>query len=186
MGKYILPFFVVFFFEGDLAYASSHSVVNETLNDIEIKPSHHKMKLVGTANFKFLWWDIYQSFLYSPNGRYDNDSSELIFEITYRKSFSQKDLITETISQWKHLNIDEKDYLKFIDDLQSIWPNIRSSDVLTFIVINEKSYFYHNDSFRGVIKDKNFPSLFLSIWLSPNTSQPFLRAKLLGEEELTL
>jgi len=50
-------------------------------------------------------------------------------------------------------------------------------------VLNNQSVFYFNDVKVGSIEEKEFGELFLSIWLSPKTSQKKLRNQLLGEIE---
>jgi len=48
-------------------------------------------------------------------------------------------------------------------------------------VQDNKSIFYFNNLKVGVIERAEFSQLFLAIWLSEKTSEPELKAELLGE-----
>ena len=77
----------------------------------------------------------------------------------------------------------KNDYRQFIPLLTDIWPNISAGDSLTLLIKDQKSFFYFNDTYIGHVENESFGPLFLSIWLSPKTSQKSLRKKLLGVEK---
>ncbi|TYK66213.1 chalcone isomerase family protein [Colwellia echini] len=139
---------------------------------------------VGRAQFTVLFWDIYNSTLYTELGRYNhNDRPEsMLFKIEYLKDISTDDLIERTVQQWQHLDIAKEQYHHFIPMLQDIWPEISAGDSLAMLVNGDQSIFYFNNVQAGIIDDHRFSRIFLDIWLSPNTSQPKLREQLLGEE----
>ncbi len=137
-------------------------------------------KEVGSAKFRVLFWDIYQSRLASPSGKYDPDET-FLFEITYLRDIKSKDLIERTIEQWEHIGLEESQYQGYLGQIQALWPDISKGDKLSMYVTNELTAFYYNDSFRGIVEDPNFAGDFVAIWLSENTSQPSLRRQLLGE-----
>lgn len=139
-----------------------------------------KMQEVGKAKFSVLFWDIYQSRLLTQNGKFEHLSQDVIFEITYLKDINKEDLLTRTVEQWQHLEIAPEMYQQFTSPLLTIWPNIKAGDSLLMRVENGISEFYFNQTYIGQINDERFAPLFLSIWLAPNTSQPDLRAQLLG------
>ncbi|MDX2369097.1 MAG: chalcone isomerase family protein [Colwellia sp.] len=144
--------------------------------------SQLNFKEVGSAQFSVLFWDIYNSTLYTKSGSYSHDASteSLIFEIEYLKDITRDDLLERTIQQWKYLKIPEAGYNKFIPILKTIWPDISSGDKLAMLVKNKQSVFFFNNVRVGHIEQKEFSKLFLDIWLSPNTSQTKLRKQLLG------
>jgi hypothetical protein len=137
----------------------------------------------GTTTFSILFWDLYKSTLYSTSGKYplSSKSESLIFHINYLTNISSEDLIVRTIEQWQHLDIEEKRYSHYVTELKKIWPNITDGDSLALLIQNNKSYFYFNDLYIGTIDDPYFGQLFIDIWLSKSTSQPTLRAELLGD-----
>ncbi len=147
--------------------------------------SQLNFKKVGSAKFSVLFWDIYNSTLYTKLGSYSHKNSpdSLLFEIEYLKDIKTNDLVDRTVQQWKYLDIPESEYSKFIPTLNAIWPDIVSGDKLSMLVLNNQSVFYFNDIKVGSIEEKEFGELFLSIWLLPKTSQKKLRNQLLGEIE---
>lgn len=140
------------------------------------------LKEVGSAPFSVLFWDIYNSILYTESGKYspENLSDTVIFEIEYYRDITSKDLLERTIEQWQYLDVPENHYKPFVPLLQEIWPDIAAGDKLTMVVHHHQSIFYFNGEKIGLIKQKEFSRLFLDIWLSPNTSEKKLRAQLLG------
>ncbi|MBU2891869.1 chalcone isomerase family protein [Colwellia sp. D2M02] len=150
------------------------------------------LTLVGSAKFSVLFWDIYHSHLYTPSGEYlvksnnngmTEKSPSLLFEIQYLRDITKQDLITRTIEQWQHLAITAEQYNKFIPVLEAIWPDIKTDDSLALLIDNNLSHFYFNGNHIGTIAHASFGPLFTAIWLDPNTSQPKLRAKLIGENK---
>ena len=137
----------------------------------------------GTATFSILFWDLYKSTLYSTSGKYplSSKSESLIFHINYLADISNEDLIVRTVEQWQHLNIDKNRYSQYVTALKKLWPNITDGDSLSLLIQNNKSHFYFNGLYLGTIDDSHFGQLFIDIWLSKNTSQPTLRAELLGD-----
>lgn len=137
---------------------------------------------VGNATFTFLFWDIYNSRLFTKTGKYDDNSGQdLLFKINYLKDISADELIKRTVEQWQHLKYDESKYQHYIPKMKAIWPDIKSGDSLTLYRKNQTTIFYFNNEEVGNINDKSFSNLFLDIWLSNNTSQPKLRKQLIGE-----
>ncbi|MBU2872117.1 chalcone isomerase family protein [Colwellia sp. E2M01] len=141
------------------------------------------VKEVGSAKFSVLFWDIYNSTLYTPTGEYSytEKANKLIFKIEYLKDISSADLIERTVEQWQHLNIPKAQYSAFIPRLQAIWPDISAGDSLAMLVENNTAIFYFNNDQIGMVEQPEFYQLFLDIWLSPKTSQAKLRSQLLGE-----
>jgi hypothetical protein len=139
---------------------------------------------VGEATFSILFWDLYQSQLRTTSGRYPIflESEQLIFQIRYLTDISNDNLIMRTIEQWQHQGISKGIYQQYIEKLATIWPNIKKGDRLAMLMQKDKSVFYFNDQYIGAINDDVFGQLFVNIWLGDSTSEPSLRAQLLGEE----
>ncbi len=172
-------FIILLFIEAMLPVANA-----KTKNLPERLPEDYNQlafKQVGTAKFSVLFWDIYNSTLYTKSGSYlhDNSLESLLFKIEYLKDISTVDLLKITVKQWKHLNIAESQYTPYISRLKSIWPDVSAGDSLTMLVKGKKSVFYFNNVKVGVIPEQEFSKIFLDIWLSPDTNQPQLRAQLL-------
>ena len=180
MNKY---YFIVLFGLNLINYsARADSIANFDIDKLPSEIKTLNLKLVGNAKLSILFWDIYQSALYTPSGKYASEvmSDEIVFRIQYLRDITAKSLIERTIEQWRYLKIVEGQYEQFLPKLNLLWPDISSGDTLTLHLNKNRSLFYFNNTFIGSIDDPTFGSLFLSIWLSPNTSQKDLRAELLG------
>lgn len=138
------------------------------------------LKKVGDAKFSVLFWDIYTSELWTDTGRFESYHQPLAFEITYLRDIDKKDLLARTVDQWQHLAIEKAMFQPYEKQLLAIWPDIVAGDKLMLTTINGVGEFFYNGKFIGKVEDSNFVELFLAIWLSPKTSQPDLRAHLLG------
>lgn len=159
----------------------------QSLSSIERLPDNYEQlafKIVGKAKFSVLFWDIYNSSLYTKSGRYLNNSATVLFKIEYLKDITADDLLDRTIQQWQHLQRPKSQFSPYISKLKAIWPDISAGDSLTLLVADKKSIFYFNEQFIGVIEEQEFSQLFLDIWLSPNTSQADLRESLLEGNKL--
>ena len=148
------------------------------------------MKEVGQAKLTKFFFDIYQSRLLVHSAEFNTDlllnSKDkqsiypIAFKITYLRDIKSKYLVKETVKQWQHLNISEKEYGTFIPYLSQLWPNINKDDTLLLYISNNQSVFYLNNEYLGQINNMTFGMLFLNIWLSESTSEPELRQQLLG------
>ena len=136
---------------------------------------------VGEARLKFSFFKIYDSILFSADKRYESIEQEMTLSIDYLRNIPKKRIINAAVNQWEHLNFDTESIVKWSNEIESILPEIRKNDNLSFY---KDQYgfgeFYYNDKLIGKIDDKNFSEAFLSIWLSSDTSQPKLRKKLIG------
>lgn len=177
MPKLILTIVILLNSISAHTFAMTEDVLERLPNDFR----QLEFKEVGRAKFSVLFWDIYDSALYTKSGSYlHQDSVEsLLFKIDYLKGITTADLLERTIQQWQHLKVPESTYAPYLSTLKAIWPNISAGDSLTMLVDNGRSVFYFNNEKVGVIHQQEFSRLFLDIWLSPDTSQAQLRAQLL-------
>ena len=170
--------FIILLINGAISIANASNTIIDRL------PQNYgelAYKEVGSAKFSVLFWDIYNSTLYTKSGRYLHEQmpESLLFKIEYLKDITADELIERTVQQWQHLGIPKSQYANYIPKLEGIWPDISEGDSLTIFVKENKSIFYFNDKQVGDIKEKDFSQIFLDIWLSPKTSQAQLRAKLI-------
>ena len=153
----------------------------QTVNAQPLKINGASYNQVGKATFSVLWFDIYQSELFTPSGKYDKDEKNFVFRISYLKPISSEELIERTVEQWQHIQYPKEWYEKFLPRLKTLWPDIKAGDQLMMVTSENQSEFIYNGQSIGAIEDKQFGHLFIDIWLSPKTSQPKLRQRLLGD-----
>ncbi|MBD1575776.1 hypothetical protein HC723_04820 [Vibrio sp. S11_S32] len=158
---------------------SAHS--DEGLNLAQL----HKL---GQGKVQYLFWDLYQAELFASHRNVDQSDTKAL-RLTYLKSISKNDLLEATQDQWQRLGITSNQTDVWLAELDKIWPNVSSGNQLTLLVNPQGvSTFYfashatHSVKAMGSIKDVDFGPAFLSIWLSPKTSEPKLRQQLLGSQ----
>lgn len=141
------------------------------------------LKLVGEGKMSFLFWDVYLARLYTPSGDYKNTLSPMALEFNYLMDIEAKDLIEETVNQWRKQKMQQhEDEKLWTEQLFAIWPDVAEGDQLLFVVDeNHHSRFYHNQNLVGTIESKDFSKRFSAIWLSEKTTAPKVRKKLLGD-----
>ena len=145
----------------------------------------NKLQQVGEARFQFLFWDVYDSALFSQDGQYVASVDVAVqlplkLKIKYLREIKADDLVENTVEQWQHLGLDEHAIAKHTSRITDLWPNIKDQDQLALVVTPEASYFYFNDEPLGQALPVEFGVDFLQIWLSEQTSQPKLRKKLIS------
>lgn len=140
------------------------------------------MQKVGQAKLEILFWDIYQSSLYSADGQYTDQQLPLALEIHYLRDIDADELVEKTADEWRKLGLDSKQTQTWLNRLGDIWPDLKKGDEL-LIVVNQdsSSVFYYNQRLLETIQDPEFGPSFLRIWLDKNGSFPKLRKKLIGE-----
>ncbi|MEL0629862.1 chalcone isomerase family protein [Psychromonas aquatilis] len=139
-------------------------------------------KMVGNATFSYLLWDIYESYLSTPSGKFSFDENQdLLYKIQYLRNIKAADLVDETENQWQKIGLNKQQYTTYLSQLKSIWPDINKGDSLTLVAKGSYSGFYYNNTFIGQINDTQFAQVFMSIWLSNETTEPNIRKQLLGE-----
>ena len=172
------------------ALAMSTSLLASTPNnqssfntDLKVLNEQLKFHQIGETTFSFFFWDLYKSRLLTTSGKYpiNENNDKLIYEINYLRNISKDDLVKRTVEQWRHLELPNQSYQKFIPQLESIWPDITEGDTLSLLISQKTSHFYFNQRYIGRIDDPEFGQIFLDIWLAKNTSQPKLRSQLLGQ-----
>jgi hypothetical protein len=140
------------------------------------------LQMVGEARLKVLFWPVYDSRLFSADGKYLSGQRPLRLEIQYLRDIKSKDLVERTAAEWqaqKRFHPDQEDWLQ---SLAQLWPDVRKNDVIALELMEDRSSrFYVNGEFVGAIEHPLFGQHFLAIWLSPETTRPLLRQKLLGQ-----
>jgi hypothetical protein len=136
---------------------------------------------VGKARLSVLFFDVYDSTLKTPSGQYNGYREPVALEIHYLRDIKASALVQQTVKEWKSLGLSPETYESFLQPLETLWPDVKKGDSLTFVVLPDGSNtFYYNGRELGGLDHPQFGQHFLDIWLSPNTTRPELRAQLLG------
>ena len=141
-----------------------------------------ELQLVGQAHLKVLFWSVYHSRLYSPDGDYQLGERPLRLDIEYLMNIAAEDLVQRTADEWRAQQRTHQRQNQWLQSLAQIWPDVSSNDVISLeLGTDNRSVFFRNGEPLGTIDDPLFGQYFLDIWLSPDTTRPKLRRQLLGQ-----
>ena len=139
-----------------------------------------KKFLIGSANYSFLFWNIYDAELYSTSNKFN--SNELAIILKYNRSIEKETLVKETINDIKEQkNISKEQEEKWKSLLESIYIDTKINKKFIAIKINNKSIFYYNNKKLHETFDEEFNQLFFDIWLRSNSKNPNFTKTLLGQ-----
>jgi len=138
----------------------------------------------GAARLKVLFWDIYESSLYTPDGTWSEGVRPLRLDIRYLRAISALDLVKQTGKEWAEQGKSSPQHMVWQGELLSIWPDVTEGDVISLAIDpSGVSTFLFNGDAIGTIGDPQFGEDFAGIWLSPDTTRPALRRQLIGEAD---
>ena len=139
-----------------------------------------KKFLIGSANYSFLFWNIYDAELYSTSNKFN--PNELAIILKYNRSIEKETLVKETINDIKEQkNISKEQEEKWKSLLESIYIDTKTNKKFIAIKINNKSIFYYNNKKLYESFDEEFNQLFFDIWLRSNSKNPNFTKTLLGQ-----
>ena len=139
-----------------------------------------KKFLIGSANYSFLFWNIYDAELYSTSNKFN--SNELAIILKYNRSIEKETLVKETINDIKEQkNISKEQEEKWKSLLESIYIDTKKNKKFIAIKINNKSIFYYNNKKLHESFDEEFNQLFFDIWLRSNSKNPNFTKTHLGQ-----
>ena len=142
------------------------------------------LALVGEARLEVLFWSIYRSRLYCPDGVYEPGVRPLRLEIEYLRDIRSEDLVRRTAREWDKLGVTDPARERWLATLAELWPDVEENDVLAVELDEDnRATFSHNGRRLGTLEDPAFGQQFVAIWLSPESSRPELRLALTGKRE---
>jgi hypothetical protein len=129
-------------------------------------------------------FDVYDATLWvSPNFRADRfDQYPHALELTYLRSISGQAIAERSLKEMRRgmAPSPEQDG-RWLSAMQSAFPDVVKGDRITGLHNpGAGARFWFNGQPRSTIADPEFSRQFFGIWLSPNTSEPQLRAALLA------
>ena len=179
MTKSVLWLVAVFF----LFHAGAVANTNIDSPSIGTSLNLKQLKEVGKGQMSVLWFDVYRARLLSPQKEYQPQLYPQVLEITYLRKITAADLVDATVEQWQHLQYSAEDIESWKAVLVGLWPDVDEQHTLAFAAVSkDKGHFYFNGQPLGTITEAGFADAFVSIWLSEQSSQPALRAQLIGEK----
>nr|MBI1231064.1 hypothetical protein [Cytophagales bacterium] len=154
------------------SFASANTVAEQYVADA---------KIVGSGRLNVYLFDVYDAYLYAPDGKWSN-SKPYALKLKYLRNIKGKKIADKSIEQIREQGFDNEVKLAaWHRQMIQIFPDVTDGSELTGIYIpNLETQFFNRDEKIGTIKDPEFGKWFFGIWLSENTAAPKLRESLIG------
>ena len=138
-------------------------------------------ELVGSARLTFLFWDVYDAFLFAPKGIWSG-AGPFALKLTYLRDLKGAAIVARTIDEIEGQGFTDRDLLeKWRAQLSAIIPDVSNGVSLTGVRRADGTIlFYRGHALIGRVEDPLLADRFFGVWLDRKTSQPALRAQLLG------
>ena len=149
----------------------------------ELKAELPEARTLGTARMRYFGIDLYDAKLLAPMlKRSDYAASPFALEILYFRSFDGTAIADRSLKEMRRVgSISPEKEKSWLDAMRTAFPDVKSGDRVTaFHKPGVGARFFVNGLARASIDDPEFSRYFFGIWLSPNTSEPKMRADLLA------
>ncbi|MEJ6472800.1 chalcone isomerase family protein [Pseudoalteromonas piscicida] len=139
-------------------------------------------KQVGeTSRMTYLFWDVYDASLYAPQGNFSKERP-FVLELKYLRALNGKDIAVRSLQEMQKQGFENPTLgQQWLTQMKQIFPDV-SKNTRLFGVKTPAGYtqFYQGQELIGEVKDSDFTHWFFNIWLGEKTSEPQMRAELLG------
>jgi hypothetical protein len=141
--------------------------------------------LQGQGRLRYFGLHIYDAVLWSPTRVSAGNAvnSLLALELRYARDLSGALIAERSLREMKQVgDVTAADGQRWLEAMKGIFPDVKSGDRITGVHRpGQGAVFFINGRAAGDVRDALFAELFFGVWLSPRTSQPALRAALMGE-----
>ena len=147
----------------------------------EIADTIHAAKPYGQGTVTFLFLKAYDATLWTDAAHWSMASC-FALTLHYDMGFSSDELVARTMKEMQRVapGLDAAAQARYRAMLPRLFPEVKSGDTITALHMpGAPTRFFHNGAFVAASDDAAFAEPFFAIWLSPRTSDPALRAKLL-------
>ncbi|MFM7703683.1 MAG: chalcone isomerase family protein [Rubrivivax sp.] len=182
----LLPAATAALLEPGLARASSASAGAAALTPPrELSAEWPAARVQGRAQMRFLGLHVYDIRLWTvdaPVGAEDWPRRPLALEIEYARELPGRRIAERSLDEMRRAGpIAAEAAERWLQAMLQFFPDVRAGDRITGLQRPDGHVrFYVNGQLRGEKRDAEFARRFFGIWLAPVTSEPRLRAALLG------
>ena len=156
----------------------------EVLAPTEVATELPGARLQGQGRLRYFGLHVYDALLWSSAriAAGATSDAELALELRYARSLRGPLIAERSIEEMKRVgDVSDTDGQRWFEAMKRIFPDVREGDRITGVQRpGVGAWFFVNGKAVGELRDAAFARLFFGIWLSPRTSQPALRAALLG------
>jgi hypothetical protein len=140
--------------------------------------------LQGEGRLRVFGLHIYDATLWSPVhvATRGAQNTALAIELRYARSLRGALIAERSLDEMKRVgNVSSADGERWLEAMKQVFPDVKAGDRITGVhQPGSGAAFFVNGRASGEVRDATFAQLFFDVWLSPRTSQPALRAALLG------
>ena len=158
------------------------------MNPVPLPATHPAVPgsvLAGGYLLRFFGLQVYDARLWAqPNFETTRIGQQpLALELKYLRGLKGRLIAERSLKEMRrHGPISDAQAERWLAEMTRIFPDVQADDKLTGILQpGLGAVFLFNDQPQGQVADPEFARLFFSIWLGTNTSDPNMRAALLGE-----
>lgn len=150
----------------------------------ELRAALPAARLRGQAELRFFGLHVYDIRLWADAATLAERWAELplALEIEYARALVGARIAERSIDEMqRQADLPAARSARWQAEMTRLFPDVKQGDRLTGVHRpGEGARFYFNGAPRGELPDPEFARLFFGIWLSPQTSEPGLRQRLLG------
>ncbi|AXR04213.1 chalcone isomerase family protein [Pseudoalteromonas piscicida] len=173
MQRTIFAFLMLLF--STQGFASTSDLVNQFIENPQ--------QVGKTSRMTYLFWDVYDASLYAPQGAYSQDQP-FVLALHYLRALDGKEIAKRSLKEMEKQGFNNSSKgERWLTKMVQIFPDV-SKGTLLFGVRTPDGYtqFYEDEKLIGEVNDPEFTTRFFNIWLGEKTSEPTMRAELLGLE----
>ena len=141
-------------------------------------------RLLGSGRLTYFGLHIYDARLWVTEGfTADNFAKRpLALELEYARSLVGKLIAERSLDEMKRVGgFREEQGQRWLAAMTQVFPDVNKGSRLTGLHRpGESAQFFLDTKLKGEVRDADFAQRFFGIWLSAQTSEPKLRAALLG------
>jgi hypothetical protein len=141
-------------------------------------------RLQGSGRLRYFGLHVYDARLWSGPAALGGDWAGVSFalELEYARSLDGAKIADRSLAEMRRQeDIAAATAERWLAEMKRVFPDVREGDRLTGIHLpGQGARFHFNGALAGEVSDAAFARLFFGIWLSPRSSEPALRAALLG------
>jgi len=151
---------------------------------IEVTAELPSARLLGSGRLTYFGLHIYDARLWVSDGFASDSFAKLplALELEYARSLVGKLIAERSLDEMKRVGgFSDDQGQRWLAAMTQTFPDVNKGDRLTGLHRpGEAAAFFLNGKSRGEVRDADFARRFFGIWLSAQTSEPKLRAALLG------
>lgn len=138
---------------------------------------------IGSAKMRWFGLHIYDITLWSSVRGFD-DKQPHALQIRYARTIPGEQLVSTSIDQMRGLGFrDDAELQRWRLALAGVFPDVKPGEIILGIhQPGVGAKFFHQGKATGTLTDPKLAHAFFAIWMDEKTSEPGLRAQLLGRK----